>query len=121
CFAQRLVRKLCQGCKQSYQASPEECKLLGAAPASPPTLYKGVGCKECNNSGFKGRVGIHEILYIDEEIETILAANGHKHEMKAVAIKNGFKSMRDDGIMKVYDGLISLDGLTKSINFSDRM
>ena len=121
CFAQRLVRKLCQSCKQSYQASPEECRLLGAAPAAPPTLYKGVGCKECNNSGYKGRVGIHEILYIDEEIETILAANGHKHEMKAVAVKNGFISMRDDGIMKVYDGLISLDGLTKSINFSDRM
>jgi general secretion pathway protein E/type IV pilus assembly protein PilB len=121
CFAQRLVRKLCQSCRQSYPATAEECKLLGVAPAAPPTLYKGGGCKECNNSGYKGRVGIHEILYIDEEIEKILAANGHKHEMKAVAVKNGFISMRDDGIMKVYGGLISLDGLTKSINFSDRM
>jgi len=121
CFAQRLVRKLCQNCKEAYKPSPEECRLLNADPASSPAIYKGVGCKECNNIGFKGRIGIHEILYIDEEIETLLAENGHKHEIKAVAIKNGFKSMRDDGIMKVYEGLTSLDALTKSINFSDRM
>lgn len=121
CFAQRLVRKICQKCKTSYTASPEECKLLAVDPASPPTLYKGTGCPDCNNSGYKGRVGVHEILYMDEEIETVIAANGHKSEIKAVAYKNGFKSMRDDGILKVYSGLTSLDALTKSINFADRM
>lgn len=121
CFAQRLVRKICQKCKTSYTASPEECKLLAVDPASPPTIYKGTGCQDCNNSGYKGRVGVHEILYMDEDIETIIAANGHKSEIKVAAYKNGFKSMRDDGILKVYSGLTSLDALTKSINFSDRM
>jgi len=121
CFAQRLVRRICPGCREPYKASPEECRLLDVDPTTQPTLYKGVGCKECNNSGYKGRIGIHEILYIDEELEMVLATKGHKHEMKAIAVKNGFKGMREDGIMKVYDGLISLDALTKSINFADRM
>ena len=121
CFAQRLVRRICLGCKKPYKASPEECKLLNVDPKSPPTIYKGSGCKECNNSGYKGRLGIHEILYMDEEIETVIAAGGDKSELKKIALKNDFKNMRDDGILKVYEGLTSLDSLVKTVNFSDRM
>ncbi|MBI3440992.1 MAG: Flp pilus assembly complex ATPase component TadA [Proteobacteria bacterium] len=121
CFAQRLVRKICQKCKTSYTASPDECKLLAVDPKTPPTLYKGAGCSDCNNTGYKGRVGVHEILYIDDDIETIIASNGHKSALKAAAYKNGFKSMRDDGILKVYEGLTTLHSLTQTINFADRL
>ncbi len=121
CFAQRLVRKLCQNCKKPYDASPEECKLLAVDPAQPPTLYRPVGCAECKNSGYKGRMGIHEILFMDEDIEAVIAANGHKSELKAVARKNGFKSMRDDGTLKVFEGLTTLDALMKTVSFADRM
>jgi type IV pilus assembly protein PilB len=121
CFAQRLVRKLCQKCKQPYKASPEECQLLGVDASSPPTLYKNVGCPECNNAGYKGRIAVAEILYMDEELDAVVAANGHKSELKSVARKNGFKSMLDDGVLKVYQGVTTLDALTKVINFSDRM
>lgn len=119
-FAQRLVRKTCQNCKEAYTASPEECQLLNVDLSQPPTLYKGKGCSQCDN-GQKGRVPVHEILYIDEEIDTLISADASKHEIKAVAIKNGFKSMREDGIMKVYEGSISLEALTKAVSFSDRM
>ncbi|MCK5555160.1 MAG: Flp pilus assembly complex ATPase component TadA, partial [Alphaproteobacteria bacterium] len=111
CFAQRLVRRICLKCKESYKASPEECKLLKADPKSPPTLYRGAGCKECNNSGYKGRLGIHEILYMDEEIETAITIGGNKSDLKKIARKNNFKSMRADGILKVYEGLTSLEAL----------
>lgn len=121
CFAQRLVRRICLKCKESYKASPEECKLLKADPKSPPTLYRGAGCKECNNSGYKGRLGIHEILYMDEEIETAITIGGNKSDLKKIARKNNFKSMRADGILKVYEGLTSLEALTKTVNFADRM
>lgn len=121
CFAQRLARKLCQKCKEPYRASSAECKLLAADPEIPLTLYKPAGCQECNNTGYKGRLGIHEILFMDDDIEAVIAANGHKSELKAVARKNGFKSMRDDGVLKVYEGLTSLDALMKIVNFADRM
>ena len=120
-FAQRLVRKLCQKCKQPYTATPEECKLLNADPANPPTLHKAGGCQECGNSGYKGRVAVVEILYMDEELDNVIAENGHKSKLKEVARKNGFKSMLDDGILKVYEGVTTLDMLTKVVNFTDRM
>jgi type IV pilus assembly protein PilB len=120
-FAQRLVRKLCQSCKQPYTANPEECHLLDVDASSPPTLYKGVGCKDCNKSGYKGRIAVAEILYLDEELDAIIAAGGHKSELKKLAIAKGFKSMRDDGILKVYAGVTSLDKLKEVVSFSDRM
>jgi len=120
-FAQRLVRKLCPHCRETYTASAEECRLLGADPASPPTLYKGVGCKDCNNTGFKGRVAVAEILYMDEDLDNIIAANGHKSQLKAEARKKGFKSMLDDGVLKVYEGITTLEKLKEVVSFSDRM
>ena len=120
-FAQRLVRRICPHCKTPYQASRDECQLLGVNPEVPLTLYKGVGCKECATSGSKGRIAIHEILYMDEEINSIIAANGDKAVLKKKAIDLGFKSMRDDGILKLYKGLISLQELRRVANFADLM
>jgi len=121
CFAQRLVRRICVHCKTSYTATPEECRLLAADLSAPPTLHKGTGCKECGGTGYKGRVGIHEILYVDEDLESLIAANKSISELKAAARKNGFKNMLDDGVLKVYEGLTTLDSLTKSVNFAHRM
>lgn len=120
-FAQRLVRKLCQKCKKSAIATPEECKLLGADPVNPPTIWHPVGCPECNNQGYKGRIGCVEILYMDEELDDIIAAGGTKSQLKAAARKKGFESMLDDGISKIYQGVTSLDAVMKILNFSDRM
>lgn len=120
-FAQRLVRKICPHCKASYMASREECRLLGVNPEVPLTLYKGMGCKECSASGCKGRIPIHEILYMDEEINSIIAANGDKGLLKKKAIEHGFKSMLDDGVLKLYKGMISFEELRKVANFADRM
>jgi general secretion pathway protein E/type IV pilus assembly protein PilB len=120
-FAQRLVRKLCQSCKQTYTASAEECRLLAADPANPPTLYKAGGCKECSDTGYKGRIAVAEILYFDEDLDNIVAANGHKSQLKAEAKKKGFKSMLDDGVSKVYEGITTLEKLREVVSFSDRM
>lgn len=120
-FAQRLVRRLCQKCKKPVTATAEECKLLAADPANPPTIYQPGGCPFCNNMGYKGRVACVEILYIDEEIDDIIASGGHKSALKAEARKKGFQSMLDDGISKIYDGVTSLDAVMKILNFSERM
>lgn len=127
-FAQRLVRKLCQKCKKEVKATPEECKLLVIGPddqpidpANPPTIYAPGGCPECNNTGYKGRIACVEILYMDEDLDNIIAAGGAKQELKAAARKKGFKAMIDDGILKIYQGVTSLDAVTKILNFADRM
>lgn len=120
-FAQRLVRRLCQKCKRADKATPDECKLLGVDPENPPTLYHPVGCKDCNNTGYKGRIACVEILYFDEELDALVASGAPKSELKAMARKKGFKNMLDDGILKIYEGVTSLDAVTKVLNFTDRM
>ena len=127
-LAQRLVRKLCQKCKKPVTATPEECKLLATGPddlpidpSKPPTIYAPGGCPECNNTGYKGRIACVEILYMDEELDNIIAANGQKAELRAAARKKGFKAMIDDGILKIYQGVTTLDAVTKILNFADRM
>jgi type IV pilus assembly protein PilB len=127
-FAQRLVRKLCQKCKKPVTATPEECKLLVTGPddqpidpAKPPTIYAPGGCPECNNTGYKGRIACVEILYMDEELDNIIAGGGLKAELRAAARRKGFKAMIDDGILKIYEGTTTLDAVTKILNFADRM
>ncbi len=120
-FAQRLVRRICTNCKVEYQASAEECRLLAMDPSKPPTLYRGEGCVMCNGTGYKGRVGVHEVLYVDETLEELIAADRPIAEIKAAAYKNGFRNMADDGVEKVLKGMTTLDSLMKSVNFANRM
>jgi len=127
-FAQRLVRKLCPSCKVAKPATPEECKLLlydqHGEPLdsdNPPTIYHPGGCPECGNVGYKGRIACVEILYMDEDMDNLIASGAHKSELKKLARTKGFKSMVDDGILKVYEGVTSLDSVVKTLNFADRM
>jgi general secretion pathway protein E/type IV pilus assembly protein PilB len=120
-FAQRLVRKLCPECKRPAKATAEECQLLAADPNDPPTIYHPVGCPKCGGQGYKGRIGCVEILFMDEELDDIIAASGTKSQMKAAARKKGFQSMVDDGILKIYEGTTSLQAVVSTLNFSDRM
>lgn len=128
CLAQRLVRKLCQKCKKPGLATPEDCKLLAVGPddkpidpANPPTIYHPGGCPECNNSGYKGRIACVEIFYLDEELDELIASGANKIQLRANARKKGFRSMLDDGILKIYEGQVSLEQAVKILNFTDRM
>ncbi len=120
-FAQRLVRRLCPQCKQAKPATAEECRLLGIDAKNPPMLHHAVGCPACNNSGFKGRIACAEILYLDEDLNDLIAEGAHRSKIKAMAREKGFRSMLDDGIEKVLQGTTSLDALMKILNFSDRL
>lgn len=127
-FAQRLVRKLCPKCKVSKPATPEECQLLRDGPDgkpidpnNPPMIFHPGGCPECNNTGYKGRVACVEILYFDEEMDDVVASGSHKSAMKKLARTKGFKSMLDDGILKIYEGTTTLESVRQTLNFADRM
>lgn len=120
-FAQRLVRRLCPDCKQAAPATAEECALLNVNPHTPPTIYHPAGCHKCGNNGYKGRIAIAEILVFDEELDDIVANNGHKSALKAKAKEKGFRSMADDGVEKILLGITTLPALMKVCNLADRM
>jgi type IV pilus assembly protein PilB len=119
-FAQRLVRRLCKNCKTEHTATVEECQMIGADPANPPKIHKARqgGCDVCGGQGYKGRVAVAEILLFDEEMDELLARGETKGEMKALAKKKGFKSMKDDGILKVLEGVTDLEALSKVVDIN---
>lgn len=120
-FAQRLARRLCPLCKQAHVATPKECEVMGVDPENPPEIFsaKQGGCESCEGAGYKGRISIAEILLFDEEIDEVIASEGNKSDLMRVAKQNNFKSMKDDGIIKVLEGVTSLEEIAKrvSLNF----
>ncbi len=106
--AQRLVRRLCEHCKKAYQATPEMLKGLGLA-AGPVTFYRGEGCPACKSTGYKGRVGIFELMEINDAIRGMIVAKASSTAIKAAAVKSGFKTLRQEGLLKAAAGITSVE------------
>jgi type IV pilus assembly protein PilB len=116
-FAQRLVRRLCS-CKEEHIATAEECEIMSIDPSAPPKIFKAKagGCTNCKGQGYKGRVAVVEILNLNEDLDEIIARGGTKVELRRAARAQGFKGMKEDGIIKILEGLTSIDEITSSID-----
>ncbi len=119
-FAQRLVRKVCPDCRVPYTADAQECEILGVDPNDPPTIYKARqgGCPSCEGQGYKGRTAAVEILMFDDDLDEIVAGGGSKADLKNKAVEKGFKSMADDGILKILEGVTTFEALSKVVSVS---
>lgn len=119
-FAQRLARRLCPHCREAYKPSTEEATLLGFDPLDPPSIYrpKAGGCGQCRGQGYKGRIALAEILTFDEELDEIISRGGTKAELKRKAVEKGFKSMKDDAILKILEGTTSYESAASCVDFT---
>jgi type IV pilus assembly protein PilB len=111
--AQRLVRKLCESCKRPQKVSEavlEEHGLSGAEP------YEAVGCARCGGSGYRGRVGLYEVMEITEPIRALVLERASVDEIVAVAVSEGMRRMRDDGLLKIRDGLTSIAEIERIVS-----
>jgi general secretion pathway protein E len=110
-LAQRLVRQLCRECKAPYTPSDEELADVGLSreDADRGTIYRAVGCRECQNKGYRGRTGIYELLMIDDDIRALVTGNANSNIIKRKAMEHGMRTLRDDGVRKVLEGVTSLD------------
>ena len=109
-IAQRLVRRICENCKEEYIPKPwelDEFKFLGLNP--PERLYKGKGCENCLHTGYKGRVAIYEIMKIDEELKAIISKTPETTVVKEKALNKGMKKLVVDGMQKVIKGITTLE------------
>jgi type IV pilus assembly protein PilB len=117
-LAQRLVRKLCDRCKVPYEPSHEalkEAHIPLLANGSVPTLYKAVGCAHCGNTGYHGRMAVHEVMASSEEIERLTVERRSSEEIAKVAHEQGMLTLRQDGILKVINGLTSIEEIFRVI------
>lgn len=109
-LAQRLVRKLCEHCKEPYTPDDAELKSLGLGKVKKKlTFHKSVGCKKCRKSGYSGREAVFEILEMNEELRELVLKNASSDTIKRVAIKNGMTTLRHDGLRKVVNGITSVE------------
>ncbi len=121
-LAQRLVRKLCEHCKEPYVITDIERNLLGLRSGDKDKqVYKAKGCDKCDNTGYKGRVAILEILRLDDDIDDLIARGGTQGEILRMAISKGFKTLADVGSDRVLDGTTSIDEVSRVVDLTKRI
>ena len=135
-IAQRLVRKLCPICKKETDPTLEQAKTMKLVmdsikdegkdlknynlnPDAPMKLFTPVGCEKCNMTGYKGRMGIFEAIRTDEAIEKIMPQNPSEREIKRVASTQGILSMRQDGVVKILNGITSIEEVQSVVDLNE--
>lgn len=107
--AQRLVRKVCRECVEEYTPSEMEKNLFQKRGFQVDKLYKGKGCPQCRNTGYKGRLAIHEVLLIDDPMRSMLMNHKPMNEVKQYLLRNGMLFLLDDGLLKAKNGLTTVE------------
>jgi type IV pilus assembly protein PilB len=110
-IAQRLVRKICPSCSEEYISDEREAKILGLDKAV--KIKRGKGCSLCNNTGYKGRIGVFEILEIDRDIKNLIDNNVSESEMERLAEQKGMNILRKSCIKKVLQGITTIDEMLR--------
>jgi|YNPNPStandDraft_1061719.scaffolds.fasta_scaffold00003_75 type IV pilus assembly protein PilB len=110
-MAQRLVRLVCPKCKEQYQPPRDAVRRLGIEldGDTKVTFYRGRGCDHCRGSGYKGRIGVYELLVVDDRIRDLVLQKASSHVLREAAIESGMKTLRDDAITKILLGQTTLE------------
>ena len=113
--AQRLVRRICGNCKEAVDMTPQAVANLGYKKdeVGTFTIYKGRGCEKCNNTGYKGRVGLIEVMQIDDDIRDLILAGGTAIDIKKKAIENGMITLRRSGLIKIKEGMTTVEEVVR--------
>ncbi|MEN0128147.1 MAG: ATPase, T2SS/T4P/T4SS family [Brevundimonas sp.] len=116
--AQRLARKLCEKCKEPYRPSPEEmvaARFPWTHGEPIPELFRPGGCQTCSRTGYRGRLALHEVMRVTEEIERHAVAHSSSADINATAVRQGMVTLRDDGWYKVIAGLTSIEEILRVV------
>jgi len=112
-LAQRLVRRICPDCKESYNPHPEQLRELGIKEESfhkiGKSFYKGIGCENCRNTGYRGRLGIHELLEMTEGVKNVILEKSDADAIKKQGLKEKMVTLRRDGVNKIMHGLTTAE------------
>lgn len=120
-IAQRLVRKLCRHCRQPAPVDDAARRILGLEAGDDRPIYHPVGCNQCDNQGYRGRMAIMEIFKFDQEIDELVSRRATTREIRKVASTKGFRTLADDAIMRVMRGDTSLEEISRVVDLTDRI
>ena len=108
-LAQRLVRRICAECRSEYEPSPEAVAALAGRPVGRIRLHRGTGCRACRGTGFRGRVGLFELLVVGDPLRELIARGGTRAELRGLALEQGMVPLKSDGWRKVEAGLTTVE------------
>ena len=112
-IAQRLVRRLCPECKRQKKADAEELELLQLAPDADVTIYEPCGCPRCDGAGFRGRIGVYEIMEVTQSLKSIISKNGSAEDIKKKALEEGMSTLRMSATRYVLEGITSVQEMMR--------
>jgi type IV pilus assembly protein PilB len=112
-LAQRLVRTICEDCKEEYKPTEEALRDIGLIDERRIRFYRGKSCPKCMDTGYKGRIGIFELMVMDEDVRKLAIAKASHEEIKKQAVSSGMVTLKQDGIKKVIDGLTTVEEMLR--------
>ncbi|MGD9691538.1 MAG: GspE/PulE family protein [Phycisphaerales bacterium] len=116
-LAQRLVRRVCKHCAQPDKPNPDTLRLAGIDPSDAQNFVRGAGCPQCNNTGYRGRVGVYELLTVTPAVQRAIAQSPSPDAIAEAARAGGFQTMAHDGIDKARQGLTTLEEISEVLAF----
>jgi type IV pilus assembly protein PilB len=120
-LSQRLVRKICPNCKDEYEPAHNIRKIVEKWTGSTPTFYRGIGCKKCRNTGYSGRIAIHELFVPDDKILDLITQSVPLKMLRAAAVENGMIPLHLDGIQKVAAGITTIDEILRTSSVPEEL
>lgn len=121
-IAQRLLRKLCMACREPYRPDDEMTRrILGVDDTWQGQIYRSVGCAECSNTGYRGRMAIMEIFKMNQDIDELIALRSTGREIREAARKTGYRTLAEDAVARILDGLTDIDEVSRVVDLTDRV
>ena len=116
-LAQRLVRLICPSCKEAYTPPPDALRRLGLDPDvhGELELYRGKGCDACRTTGYRGRTGVYELMVMNDRLRALVLAGSSADQIRAAAREDGMRTLRDDGVQKVMEGITTVEELLRVV------
>ncbi|MGB0258847.1 MAG: GspE/PulE family protein, partial [Coraliomargarita sp.] len=114
-LAQRLVRRICRSCRTAYEPGPELIEMLDVDPLeiADKDFFYGEGCPECSNTGYRGRIGLFEMVVVSDAIRELINQKAPTLAIKQKALEQGMRSLRDDGLRAIFDGNATIEEVLK--------
>lgn len=117
--AQRLTRRLCQSCKEEYKPDELSLKYMGIAPDPTLTFYRNKGCEKCSFTGFKGRVGVYEVLRMNAQVRRLVAQGAASEAISEAAVQNGMKTLKDYSVWLLQNGWTTMDEVLQVVSVQE--
>jgi type IV pilus assembly protein PilB len=118
-LAQRLARRICQNCKVETSVDEVTLGYFGYTKETAPPFFKGEGCDQCNHTGLRGRVGIYELLMMNDELKRVVAEGGKTDEIYTAAVKNGMKTLKEYAMILMAEGYTTVDEVLTNLVVSN--